>query len=84
MKLEDTFDTNTCAIQTLSVNESVCIIGSEDCLFCVWELDFSELRLQGKNEAAVCSVDISPDGLNIVSGTTSGGIVLTELDTQRS
>jgi WD40 repeat protein len=60
------------AIHTIAVNEGFCVTGSEDKFLRVWPLDFSDYVLEAEHEGPVQSVDVSPDGLKLVVGTSSG------------
>ncbi|CAK9011135.1 WD repeat-containing protein 90, partial [Durusdinium trenchii] len=61
-------------IHSLTVNEGFCVTASEDQYVRVWPLDFSDFFLEAKHESPAASVDVSPDGLQIVIGTTGGSL----------
>ncbi|XP_047389218.1 WD repeat-containing protein 90 isoform X2 [Sciurus carolinensis] len=60
------------AISCLSVSPDTCAVGSEDGRLRLWPLDFSSLLLEAEQEGPVSSVCISPDGLRVLSTTSSG------------
>ncbi|XP_078200304.1 WD repeat-containing protein 90 isoform X4 [Callithrix jacchus] len=60
------------AISSLSVSPAVCAVGSEDGYLRLWPLDFSSVLLEAEHEGPVSSVCVSPDGLRVLSTTSSG------------
>lgn len=72
--LESTYKTNDGAIISISVNDAFCVTGSEDSFLRVWPLDFQEFFMEAQHEGTVSAVDISPDGLKVVCGTSYGSI----------
>ncbi|KAK2097187.1 WD repeat-containing protein 90 [Saguinus oedipus] len=60
------------AISSLSVSLAVCAVGSEDGYLRLWPLDFSSVLLEAEHEGPVSSVCVSPDGLRVLSTTSSG------------
>ncbi|XP_030654477.1 WD repeat-containing protein 90 isoform X3 [Nomascus leucogenys] len=60
------------AISSLSVSPAVCAVGSEDGFLRLWPLDFSSVLLEAEHEGPVSSVRVSPDGLRVLSATSSG------------
>jgi WD40 repeat protein len=60
------------AIHTIAVNEGFCVTGSQDKFLRVWPLDFSDYFLEAEHEGPVQAVDVSPDGLKLAVGTSSG------------
>uniref|UniRef100_A0A2K5CS69 WD repeat-containing protein 90 n=1 Tax=Aotus nancymaae TaxID=37293 RepID=A0A2K5CS69_AOTNA len=60
------------AISSLSVSPTVCAVGSEDGYLRLWPLDFSSVLLEAEHEGPVSSVSVSPDGLRVLSTTSSG------------
>ncbi|XP_059126259.1 WD repeat-containing protein 90 [Peromyscus eremicus] len=60
------------AISSLSVSTATCAVGSEDGYLRLWPLDFSSVLLEAEHDGPVGSVSFSPDGLRVLSTTTSG------------
>ncbi|KAL0617187.1 WD repeat-containing protein 90 [Plecturocebus cupreus] len=60
------------AISSLSVSPAMCAVGSEDGYLRLWPLDFSSVLLEAEHEGPVSSVCVSPDGLRVLSTTSSG------------
>ncbi|XP_036890386.1 WD repeat-containing protein 90 isoform X1 [Sturnira hondurensis] len=60
------------AISSLSVSQAECAVGSEDGYLRVWPLDFSSVLLEAEHEGPISSVRLSPDGLRVLSTTSSG------------
>ncbi|XP_014398511.1 PREDICTED: WD repeat-containing protein 90 isoform X3 [Myotis brandtii] len=60
------------AISSLSVSQAECAVGSEDGYLRLWPLDFSSVLLEAEHEGPISSVRISPDGLRVLSTTSSG------------
>ncbi|XP_062955596.1 WD repeat-containing protein 90 isoform X1 [Cynocephalus volans] len=60
------------AISSLSVSRVVCAVGSEDGYLRLWPLDFSSVLLEAEHEGPISWVCISPDGLRVLSSTSSG------------
>ncbi|XP_037588185.1 WD repeat-containing protein 90 [Cebus imitator] len=60
------------AISSLSVSPAVCAVGSEDGYLRLWPLDFSSVLLEAEHKGPVSSVCVSPDGLRVLSTTSSG------------
>ncbi|XP_033092258.1 WD repeat-containing protein 90 isoform X3 [Trachypithecus francoisi] len=60
------------AISSLSVSPAVCAVGSADGYLRLWPLDFSSVLLEAEHEGPVSSVCVSPDGLRVLSTTSSG------------
>ncbi len=70
--MECVYRLHDAAIHSIAVNEGFCVTGSEDKYLRVWPLDFSDYFLEAQHEGPVQSVDVSPDGLKLVVGTSSG------------
>ncbi|XP_047637035.1 WD repeat-containing protein 90 isoform X8 [Phacochoerus africanus] len=60
------------AISSLSMSRTTCAVGSEDGFLRLWRLDFSAVLLETELEGPVSSVRLSPDGLRVLSTTSSG------------
>ncbi|KAM4632224.1 WD repeat-containing protein 90 [Discoglossus pictus] len=60
------------AINSLSLSATFCATGSEDGYLRLWPLDFSGVFLEAEHEGAVSCVSISPEGLRVLSCTSSG------------
>ncbi|XP_028710456.1 WD repeat-containing protein 90 isoform X2 [Peromyscus leucopus] len=60
------------AIISLGVSTATCAVGSEDGYLRLWPLDFSSVLLEAEHDGPVGSVSFSPDGLRVLSTTTSG------------
>ncbi|KAM7148990.1 WD repeat-containing protein 90 [Molossus nigricans] len=60
------------AISSLSVSQAECAVGSEDGYLRLWPLDFSSELLEAEHEGPISSVQLSPDGLRVLSTTSSG------------
>ncbi|XP_027718740.1 WD repeat-containing protein 90 isoform X2 [Vombatus ursinus] len=62
------------AINSISISSTFCAMGSEDGYLRLWPLDFSSVFLEAEHEGAVNSVCISPDGLRVLSTTSTGNL----------
>ncbi|XP_033285114.2 WD repeat-containing protein 90 isoform X2 [Orcinus orca] len=71
------------AISSLSISQAKCAMGSEDGYLRLWPLDFSSVLLEAglgdhqptlpaEHEGPISSVSVSPDGLRVLSTTSSG------------
>ncbi|KAM5198229.1 WD repeat-containing protein 90 isoform 1-T1 [Hipposideros larvatus] len=60
------------AISSLSISQTMCAVGSEDGYLRLWPLDFSSVFLEAEHEGPISSVRLSPDGLRVLSTTSSG------------
>ncbi|XP_071975857.1 WD repeat-containing protein 90 isoform X2 [Engystomops pustulosus] len=60
------------AISSLCVSATYCATGSEDGYLRLWPLDFSGVFLEAEHEGPVSCVSISPEGLRVLSCTSSG------------
>ncbi|XP_007453739.1 PREDICTED: WD repeat-containing protein 90 [Lipotes vexillifer] len=60
------------AISSLSISQAKCAVGSEDGYLRLWPLDFSSVLLEAEHEGPISSVCVSPDGLRVLSTTSSG------------
>lgn len=69
-------------INSIFVNEGMCVTGSDDKFIRVWPLDFSDYFLEAEHDSSVNSVAISHDGLQIAIGTESGSIGVLNLTSQ--
>ncbi|XP_072273486.1 WD repeat-containing protein 90 isoform X2 [Pyxicephalus adspersus] len=70
---KQTFNTGPgIAINSLSVSATYCATGSEDGYLRLWPLDFSRVFLEAEHEGPVSCVSISPEGLQVLSCTSSG------------
>ncbi|XP_042639154.1 WD repeat-containing protein 90 [Orycteropus afer afer] len=67
------------AISSLSVSATMCAVGSEDCYLRLWPLDFRAVLLEAEHEGPVSSVRVSPDGLRVLSTTTTGHLGLLDV-----
>uniref|UniRef100_I3M387 WD repeat-containing protein 90 n=1 Tax=Ictidomys tridecemlineatus TaxID=43179 RepID=I3M387_ICTTR len=70
------------AISSLSISPTVCAVGSEDGCLRLWPLDFSSLLLEAEQEGPVSSVCFSPDGLRVLSTTSSGHLGFLDIPSQ--
>ncbi|XP_006894964.1 PREDICTED: WD repeat-containing protein 90 [Elephantulus edwardii] len=59
-------------ISSLSISAAVCAVGSEDHYLRLWPLDFSAVLLETEHEGPVSSVCVSPDGLRVLTTTSTG------------
>ena len=57
------------AINTMAINETFCVTGSDDGFMRLWPLDFAHVYLEAEHEGPVTAVGFSADGLKIVAGT---------------
>ncbi|CAH2307904.1 WD repeat-containing 90 [Pelobates cultripes] len=60
------------ALNSLSISAAYCATGSEDGYLRLWPLDFSGVFLEAEHEGPVSCVSISPEGLQVLSCTSSG------------
>ncbi|XP_029804907.1 WD repeat-containing protein 90 [Suricata suricatta] len=59
-------------ISSLSISGATCAVGSDDGYLRLWPLDFSSVLLEAEHEGQVTVVCVSPDGLRVLSATSSG------------
>ncbi|CAG9336068.1 unnamed protein product [Blepharisma stoltei] len=71
LELEGILQLHASGIQSITVGEQFCCIGSQDCYLRVWPLDFSEYSFEVNNESTIMGVDISADNLQIACGTAN-------------
>ncbi|XP_074053166.1 WD repeat-containing protein 90 isoform X2 [Macrotis lagotis] len=71
------------AINSISISSTFCAMGSEDGYLRLWPLDFSSVFLEAEHEGAVCSVSISPDGLRVLSTTSTGNLGFLDIQSRR-
>lgn len=57
------------AINSMAINETFCVTGSDDGYLRLWPLDFAHVYLEAEHEGPVTAVDFSSDGLKILAGT---------------
>ncbi|XP_048238655.1 WD repeat-containing protein 90-like isoform X1 [Haliotis rufescens] len=69
-------------INSISVNETFCVTGSDDGYLRLWPLDFAHIYLEAEHEGPVTVVDMSPDGLQILAGTASGNLGTLDVSTK--
>lgn len=69
-------------INTMQVNESFCVTGSDDAYVRVWPLDFVDYFLEAHHDSAITSLDVSSDGLHIAIGTEQGAVGLLSVGDQ--
>ncbi|KAM6166359.1 WD repeat-containing protein 90 [Erethizon dorsatum] len=69
------------AISSLSVSLTACAVGLEDGYLRLWPLDFSVL-LEAEHEGPISSVCISPDGLRVLSTTSSSHLGFLDIPSQ--
>ncbi|XP_029431995.1 WD repeat-containing protein 90 isoform X2 [Rhinatrema bivittatum] len=62
------------AINSISISGTFCATGSEDGYLRLWPLDFSAVFLEAEHEGPVSSGIISPDGLKVLSTTSTGNL----------
>ncbi|XP_039770960.1 WD repeat-containing protein 90 isoform X2 [Ornithorhynchus anatinus] len=62
------------AINSISVSSSFCATGSDDGYLRLWPLDFSSVFLEAEHEGPVSWAGISPDGLRVLSATSTGNL----------
>ncbi|XP_045705221.1 WD repeat-containing protein 90 isoform X2 [Phyllostomus hastatus] len=70
------------AISSLSVSQAECAVGSEDGYLRLWPLDFSSVLLEAEHEGPISSVRLSPDGLRVLSTTSSGHLGFLDIPTR--
>lgn len=59
------------AINSMAVNETFCVTGSDDGFLRLWPLDFAHVYLEAEHEGPVTAVNFSSDGLKILAGTAT-------------
>nr|XP_006813552.1 PREDICTED: WD repeat-containing protein 90-like [Saccoglossus kowalevskii] len=83
-KEKGTFHTGVgIAINSICVNQSYCVTGSDDGYLRLWPLDFSSVFLEAEHEGPVSAVDITVDGLQILAGTVTGNIGVLDISTRK-
>lgn len=81
--LESIFRLHNGPITSMVVNPGFCITGSADKYIRVWPLEFNDYYLQAQHAAPVSCVDVSPDGLSVLVGTSDGCVGVLDLQTSR-
>lgn len=75
--LEQTYKNIGVPILSIAVNEYFCATGSQDNFLRIQPLNFNDFTVTATHEAAaVCSVEISPDGLRVLWGTVRGDLLI--------
>ncbi|XP_041363253.1 WD repeat-containing protein 90-like isoform X2 [Gigantopelta aegis] len=69
-------------INSLCVNETFCVTGSDDGFLRLWPLDFANVYLEAEHEGPVTAVNMSPDGLKILAGTSVGNLGVLDVSTR--
>ncbi|WAQ96619.1 WDR90-like protein [Mya arenaria] len=67
------------AINTMAINETFCVTGSDDGFMRLWPLDFAHVYLEAEHEGPVTAVGFSADGLQIVAGTALGNLGMLDI-----
>ncbi|KAK3091415.1 hypothetical protein FSP39_019740, partial [Pinctada imbricata] len=70
------------SINSMSVNETFCVMGSDDGFLRLWPLDFEHVYLEAEHEGPVTAVDFSSDGLKILAGTATGNLGILDISTR--
>ncbi|XP_056017616.1 WD repeat-containing protein 90-like isoform X2 [Ostrea edulis] len=70
------------AINSMSVNETFCVMGSDDGYLRLWPLDFEHVYLEAEHEGPVTAVDFSADGMKILAGTSTGNLGILDISTR--
>nr|XP_051698148.1 WD repeat-containing protein 90 isoform X5 [Oryctolagus cuniculus] len=70
------------SLSSLSVSAAACAVGSEDGYLRLWPRDFSSVLLEAEHEGPVSSVRVSPDGLRVLSTTSSGHLGFLDIAAQ--
>ncbi|KAG2374703.1 hypothetical protein C9374_010447 [Naegleria lovaniensis] len=81
--VECVFQLHNSAINSLYINEGICITGSSDKYVRVWPLDFSDFFIEAELENAVMSVVTSKDGFKALIGDSNGSIGILEISSQK-
>ncbi|XP_077979468.1 WD repeat-containing protein 90-like [Glandiceps talaboti] len=71
------------AVNSMCVNQSFCVTGSDDGYLRLWPLDFSNVFLEAEHEGPVTAVDITVDGLQILAGTSTGNLGVLDISTRK-
>jgi WD repeat-containing protein 90 len=72
--LECVYQLHNAAINSLVVSEGFCVTASDDKFLRVWPVDFTDFFLEAEHEAAITSVGVSGDGLQLAVGTENGSV----------
>ncbi|XP_062041569.1 WD repeat-containing protein 90 [Lepus europaeus] len=70
------------ALSSVSVSAAACAVGSEDGYLRLWPRDFSSVLLEAEHEGPVSSVRVSPNGLRVLSTTSSGHLGFLDIPAQ--
>jgi WD40 repeat protein len=81
--IECIYQLHNSAINSIFINEGMCVTASDDGFIRVWPLDFSDFFLEAEHESPVLSVAISTDGLSLAVGTRNGSIGVMDMSTQK-
>ncbi|XP_038619526.1 WD repeat-containing protein 90 isoform X2 [Tachyglossus aculeatus] len=71
------------AINSISVSSAFCATGSDDGYLRLWPLDFSSVFLEAEHEGPVSRASISPDGLRVLSTTSTGNLGFLDVPSRR-
>ncbi|BFZ03507.1 hypothetical protein BsWGS_06545 [Bradybaena similaris] len=62
------------SINSMHLNETFCVTGSDDGFLRLWPLDFAHVYLEAEHEGPVTTSRLSADGLKILAGTSTGNL----------
>ncbi|KAK7003519.1 WD repeat-containing protein 90 [Biomphalaria glabrata] len=73
----------TMSINSIHLNDTFCVTGSDDGYLRLWPLDFAHVYLEAEHEGPVTITRLSADGLKIIAGTASGNLGVLDVTTRQ-
>ncbi|KAH9513092.1 WD repeat-containing protein 90 [Bulinus truncatus] len=72
----------TMSINSIHLNDTFCVTGSDDGFLRLWPLDFAHVYLEAEHEGPVTITRLSIDGLKIIAATASGNLGVLDVSTR--
>lgn len=83
-KLKDAEDSGgSISINSMHLNETFCVTGSDDGYLRLWPLDFAYVYLEAAHEGPVTASRLSGDGLKILAGTSTGNLGILDVPSRQ-
>ncbi|RUS87769.1 hypothetical protein EGW08_004515 [Elysia chlorotica] len=73
----------TISINSMHLNETFCVTGSDDGYLRLWPLDFAYVYLEAAHEGPVTASRLSADGLKILAGTATGNLGILDVPSRQ-
>ncbi|GFO23378.1 WD repeat-containing protein 90 [Plakobranchus ocellatus] len=83
-KIKDAEDSGgSISINSMHMNETFCVTGSDDGYLRLWPLDFAYVYLEAAHEGPVTASRLSADGLKILAGTSTGNLGILDVPSRQ-